>query len=500
MGFRRFLACIAAVTILILPIRVFAQESADAEQTIITACAYGETVDIRHLGMNKQQIQDLFYQLYDSGKLPWYTDDTYVCTYDQNTGLALYFEPALLSPDDYDRTLYAQKAAEFLDTWVTPGMDPVSAALAIHDGLIVSCVYDETLEKNTGYDLLVNGSTVCLGYAQAYQYLLAQVGIESVIVTSETMEHAWNLVKLDDQWYHVDVTWDDPAPDSYGYVAHTYFLVTDAQISQGDDPHHDWETDIVCSDTRFTDAYWRDVFSQISFDGNTAYYVKTKDWDNYIYARDMASGNQTLLYKEEEDYLNIGHGEYSYSHGSLSLWNGRLYYNTMNALLSMSTQGGDRQVEYTYNYAGQQKFLYTCYVTAGQLYATVSGHDGDRSGEIAVLQTDGFHSHSYTMTTEAPTCTEPGVTRSVCECGLSAESDLVSPTGHSYAKTDSKLATPWGDGYRAEVCSVCGDSITTTLPQIQLTAKFYMIVAAGVVLAVGGVVVGLLTGKKKTKV
>ena len=40
------------------------------------------------------------------------------------------------------------------------------------------------------------------------------------MVTSEVINHAWNLIKLDGEWYQVDVTWDDPVWDRLGRVCH----------------------------------------------------------------------------------------------------------------------------------------------------------------------------------------------------------------------------------------------------------------------------------------
>ena len=90
----------------------------------------------------------------------------------------------------------------------------------IHNYLIDTIEYDETTLESDIYNIygaLVNQKCVCEGYAKAYQYLLNEVGIENIIAIgigtnsdNETENHAWNYVKLNDNWYAVDVTWDDP--------------------------------------------------------------------------------------------------------------------------------------------------------------------------------------------------------------------------------------------------------------------------------------------------
>ena len=83
------------------------------------------------------------------------------------------------------------------------------------------------------YSALVNGKTVCAGYARAFQYLLQQLGIPCYYCTGYAGEaHAWNIVALDDGYYNVDVTWDDSDGGRYDYFNKTDTDYADSHIRQ----------------------------------------------------------------------------------------------------------------------------------------------------------------------------------------------------------------------------------------------------------------------------
>lgn len=98
----------------------------------------------------------------------------------------------------------------------------------VHDALASAVTYDLTTDMNqSAYSALVNGKSVCAGYARAYQYLLQQLGIPCYYCTGYSGgDHAWNIVKLEDGYYNVDVTWDDAAA-----IRYDYFNKTDADFA-----------------------------------------------------------------------------------------------------------------------------------------------------------------------------------------------------------------------------------------------------------------------------
>ncbi len=90
----------------------------------------------------------------------------------------------------------------------------------IHNWLIDNLQYDETQsEPNTRniYGALLEQKVVCEGYAKTFKYLLDELNIPCIIVSGyaqdsegNTERHMWNYVQINNVWYTVDVTWDDP--------------------------------------------------------------------------------------------------------------------------------------------------------------------------------------------------------------------------------------------------------------------------------------------------
>ena len=88
----------------------------------------------------------------------------------------------------------------------------------------------------SAYACLVDGCAVCSGYAKAFQTVAAMLGIRSRRVTGIKLDgggpHEWNIVWVDGEPYHLDVTWDDPvfAGGVQGFRTYDYFCVTTEEI------------------------------------------------------------------------------------------------------------------------------------------------------------------------------------------------------------------------------------------------------------------------------
>lgn len=113
----------------------------------------------------------------------------------------------------------------------------------VHDSLVQSIVYDLTLDQanNQAYSALIEKSTMCQGYAQSFQMIGQRLGFEIVMALGEAagIGHAWDIVSLNGQYYHIDATFDDPTPDggSAAPVQHIHFMRSDKMMRET----HQWE-------------------------------------------------------------------------------------------------------------------------------------------------------------------------------------------------------------------------------------------------------------------
>lgn len=100
------------------------------------------------------------------------------------------------------------------------------------------------------YSVFVNKASVCAGYARATQYLLQKCGIECIYVTgtiTNQESHAWNIVNIDGQYYHVDTTWGDPVfasqedsiqeIDAGANISYDYLCCNDEEVMKT----HTWD-------------------------------------------------------------------------------------------------------------------------------------------------------------------------------------------------------------------------------------------------------------------
>lgn len=251
----RFLSASLIPWILLLYLRCFcvAVSANDREAEVMQVMREGfysfeESIDIGAYGVLPQELSRLF---------AWVIkDDPYLFFVKGNLTYSYQPEGAVLSV----RPLYTMIPSNVGVAWaycrrrvrtvasLAEGTD-AERALFLHDYICENFAYDDSLKNDNLYDFLLSGKGTCQAYTLLYTALLRESGIDVCFVASDTIAHIWNLVRIDGEWYHVDVTWDDSA-EGYG---HRHFLLSDRQaVERG---HKDWYSaaGIVCDSEFFAD-------------------------------------------------------------------------------------------------------------------------------------------------------------------------------------------------------------------------------------------------------
>ncbi len=170
-------------------------------------------------------------------------------------------------------------------THVTSGMSDYQKVLVLHDWLADNVEYAYSRAVNgsnndddyTCYGALVKKEAVCEGYTKSFILLMRQCGIESYYVYNDSMNHAWNVVRLGSEYFNVDVTWDDPVQDQLGQVYHKYLLVDNNTLYQRSpesnrhQPAENFDASKLVY-TRYAKGQWVDVTSPVSYYQGNWYY------------------------------------------------------------------------------------------------------------------------------------------------------------------------------------------------------------------------------------
>jgi hypothetical protein len=143
-----------------------------------------------------------------------------------------------------------------LETKIKETMSIRTKLLTIHDYIIDRTVYDKErsnaikdgikMEGNyshIAYGVIKDNKAVCGGYTDLMSIFLERLNIPNFKVSTD--DHIWNLVYYNDQWLHIDLTWDDPYTGTSKNVKyHDYFLITTERLWKLDVEQHLFDLEI----------------------------------------------------------------------------------------------------------------------------------------------------------------------------------------------------------------------------------------------------------------
>ena len=140
-------------------------------------------------------------------------------------------------------------ARNIIATVITEGMTEYEKALAVHDYLVLNTDYDKEVadamrlqggnttvtelnDSYTPYGLIAYRKGVCQAYSELYAIIMNMLNIYAleVVGTADNEPHSWNKIRLGEDYYNVDVTWDNPYTTDRKTLSRAFFNVTDEML------------------------------------------------------------------------------------------------------------------------------------------------------------------------------------------------------------------------------------------------------------------------------
>ena len=169
-------------------------------------------------------LKTVFEAVYNDHPELFWLETGYSCRYSRSgqcVEITLKFSITEEELPEFRSTFETQANRILNQAWNLP--DDYEKEKYIHNRLLELVEYQSgAAMSQSAYSALVNGKTVCAGYARAFQYLMHQMGIPCYYCTGYSGEnHAWNIIYLYGEYYNVDLTWDDTEPATYLYFNKT---------------------------------------------------------------------------------------------------------------------------------------------------------------------------------------------------------------------------------------------------------------------------------------
>ena len=395
------------------------------------------------------------------------------------------------------------------------GMTDEEIVLAYHEYLTstVAYAYAAYLQGSLGgaheydmYGALVNHSSVCQGYAETMFYLLKKAGLSCAIASSQNINHAWNIVKVNGKWYHVDATWDDPVWDMPGRSNHDYFLVSFDTMNKNTLVNHTKDrTDMVVSaqwgdtytsaiDTTYESGkFWNGVNKAILYKDGYWYSIGSgaSDTGYQINKYQYSTGTNKVIYSGTAKWTAPSGGYYPGVYGSIYLHGNSLYFTTPDSLkkidlisaaaspveiLNIRTKYNSASGSNLYAFGEQYgKVVYFIADTPNlkQTKDTSNSTKYNKNYEEYTLDICISHNWDAGVVTKQPTYKTEGTKKYTCTNCDETKTETIAKlvcTNHAWdAGVVTIQPTYKTEGTRKYTCTNCGETKTETIAKLVCT-------------------------------
>lgn len=337
-------------------------------------------------------------------------------------------------------------------------------------------------------------------------YLLREAGLSCAIASSENINHAWNIVKIRGNWYHIDATWDDPVWDMPGRSYHDYFLVSFDTMNKNTLINHTKDrTDMVVSaqwgdtyttavDTTYESGkFWNGIEKAIFYKDGYWYSIsegssKTSfNINKYQYSTNI----NKVLYSGTAKWTTPSGGYYPGVYSSIYLRGDNLYFTTPDSLnkiditstnvtptelINIRTQYNSSTGNNLYAFGEQYgKLVYFITDSPNIKKTKDSSNSSKYNKEYAEYTFEMCISHKWDagVVTKEPTYTSTGTKKYTCtNCGETKIETIAKLVCTSHVWDSGKVVTAptyKTEGIKKYTCKNCGTTKTETIAKLVCT-------------------------------
>lgn len=242
--------------------RLSDDEKAVYDQIYTALCNCAESTGALVRDIDVDRCNDLVYLVLDDNPdVFWCANPAAAISYGSNrVAKNVIFKYCMTPAEVKRRKKHIEKAIKPFLKGINPSMSDYEVALRAHENIVELIDYDsiglDAQERDphsnskpdnlrSVYGVFVEEKAVCAGYARAYQYMLNRLGIECAYVKGPCLDgewHAWNIIKLEGEYYYVDVTFDDRTntdvrKSGSAETSYDYFCITTQELLKSRNIH-----------------------------------------------------------------------------------------------------------------------------------------------------------------------------------------------------------------------------------------------------------------------
>ena len=281
--------CLALSTSGVCCVKISA-EGLDAYEYIESALASMEDeIDISIYSIEAAELFDILNYILKSSPWLFFVNSSF--TYSKNSAgnIKILYPEYTMSRDEraeaFDFCLYELEKILF---YMPSGMDEFDIVLYLHDYICALFEYDEECESRDMYGMLKNKKGTCQGYTYLFLELAKRSGLSCDVVYSDSMCHIWNIIKIDGEWYYIDLTWDDG--NKLGVVSHKSFLFSDREAEFLGYYGYVTRENRLCVSEKYSGEYLNNISVPMAYAYGEWYFVQNS-----------ATVRAVSIYNEEND-------------------------------------------------------------------------------------------------------------------------------------------------------------------------------------------------------